>query len=103
MKNFALVVCMLGLFAAPSFAEEKAAPKGHTMTKEQREKMAVVHEKMAGCLRSDRALDECHGEMMKTCEESHGDGTCPMMGGMMHGKGKGHMGGHGSMHHEDKQ
>jgi hypothetical protein len=89
---------MLGLYAAPSFAEGKAEPKAHAMTKEQREKMAVAHEKMAACLRSDRALDECHGEMMKTCE---GEGGCPMHGMM----GKGHMGkmGHGSMHHEDKK
>ena len=40
-------------------------------TKEEREKMAVAHEQMAACLRSDKSFADCHKEMAK----SH-----PMMG-----------------------
>ena len=34
-------------------------------TKEMREKMAVAHEQMAVCLRSDRPIEECHDDMKK--------------------------------------
>lgn len=37
-------------------------------TKEQREKMAEAHEKIAACLRSDRPIDECHAEMKQMHE-----------------------------------
>ncbi len=32
-------------------------------SKEQREKMAEAHEKIAACLRSDKPIEECHAEM----------------------------------------
>ena len=48
---------------------ERPAPADHPApTKEQREKMAQAHEKLAACLRSDRPIDECHAEMMKMHE-----------------------------------
>jgi hypothetical protein len=104
MKTFAMAVCTFALLAAPSFAE-KAEPKAHAMTKEQRESMAAAHEKMAACLRTDKALDECHGELVKSCHDAKGEGACPMMGGMMHGKGHGsmHHGQHHGDQHEDKK
>ncbi len=61
------------------------------MSKEQRQKMADVHQKMAECLRSDKPVGECRSEMMKQCRETMGPTGCPMMGhhmgeGEMHGK-----------------
>ena len=94
MKTIAAAVCIFGCIAGAAFAQGSGAGKGPTMTTEQRQTMAAAHEKMAACLRSDKALDDCHGEMMKVCHEAKGENACPMMGGMMHGKG------HGSMHHE---
>ena len=58
-----------------------------TVAKETREKMAVLHEQMAACLRSDTSLADCHVEMRKNCKESLGDQGCPMMG-MGTGMGK---------------
>ena len=62
--------------------------KGQEWTKEQREAMAKSHEQLAVCLRSDKTMDVCHEEMMKSCKESD---TCPMKGrmGMHHGKHEG--------------
>ena len=64
------------------------------MTVEQRQKMADGHEKMAVCLRSEKAISDCHEEMMKACKEDMGKDGCPMMGGKgMH---------HGHMKHSDE-
>jgi hypothetical protein len=49
-------------------------------TKETREKMAVLHEQMAACLRSDKPIADCHAEMKKGCQQGLGDQGCPMMG-----------------------
>lgn len=83
----------LALVCAPAaFAHEEKA-----LTKEQRAKMADVHQKMAECLRSERPISECRAEMMKGCKDTMGAEGCPMMGhgpGMMekgHGKGGGMM------------
>ncbi len=48
------------------------------VSKETREKMATIHEQMAACLRSDKAISECHNEMRKSCKDL-GEG-CPLMG-----------------------
>lgn len=55
-------------------------------SKEMREKMAAIHEKMAACLRSDKAFSECQREMHQRCSETMGEQGCPMMG-----KGMGRM------------
>lgn len=62
-------------------AQEMAGP-----TPEQREEMALAHEKMATCLRSTTPIDECHDELMKECGGKYGKGGCPMMGGARHQK-----------------
>lgn len=49
------------------------------VTKETREKMAVLHEQMAACLRSDKSMADCHAEMRRSCQESLGVQGCPMM------------------------
>lgn len=54
-------------------------------SKEMRQKMATLHEQMAACLRSDKALADCRTEMMKGCKEHMGPNECGMMGGAMSG------------------
>ena len=49
--------------------------------------MAVLHEQMAACLRSDKSVAECHSQMMTSCQKSMGKSGCPMMGGGMMGHG----------------
>jgi len=76
----ASLALILGTGAALS-AEPPA--HGHpVLSKEQREKMATIHEQMAACLRSDKAIADCHKEAMKSCQEMMGKEDCPMMGGM---------------------
>jgi hypothetical protein len=53
--------------------------------KEQREKMALVHEKLAACLRSDRSFADCHREMQSSHAEAMGEEHCPMMEHKMKG------------------
>jgi hypothetical protein len=53
-------------------------------SKEQREKMAVLHEQMAVCLRSNKPLTDCRAAMMKGCQTELGEACPSMMGrGMM--------------------
>lgn len=49
-------------------------------SKEMREKMATLHEKMAECLRSDKSITECRTAMMKSCHDVVGNDDCSMMG-----------------------
>ena len=57
-------IALLGM-AGAALADEPQHDSRPPPTKEQREKMAEAHEKMAACLRSDRPIQECHDEMMK--------------------------------------
>jgi hypothetical protein len=103
MKKFISVIATTSLLLSVSvtvFGAEKMKPmdKGVTMetTIEQRQKMAMMHENMATCLRSDKPMDDCKKEMMKSCEDSMGK-ECKMMH-EMHG-----MNGHKIKHHEVKE
>ena len=49
-------------------------------SKEIREKMAVLHEQMAACLRSDKSIADCRDEMRKNCRAAMDPHNCPMMG-----------------------
>ena len=87
MNNFALMFCAMSI--AGGLAQATEAGKAMSpdkmmpiMTTEQRHKMADAHEKMAGCLRSDKPMMECHDEMMKSCHENMGKDGCPMDGHM---------------------
>jgi hypothetical protein len=62
-------------------------------SKQMREQMASVHERMAACMRSDKSMAECRTEMMQNCQTMMGDNGCQMMG-MSMGMG---MGMHGGM------
>jgi hypothetical protein len=75
-----MVLAAMSVMGAVSLAAAQPAHTPAPVTKETREKMAVVHEQMAACLRSDKSLAECHAEMKKGCKESLGDQGCPMMG-----------------------
>jgi hypothetical protein len=63
--------------ASALFAAEPPATPPQP-SKEQRGRMAAVHEKMAACLRSDKEFSVCRDEMLKSWEMS-GDHGCPMM------------------------
>ena len=76
----AVIVSGVGIGAEP------AAPTPPTPSKEMREKMASMHERMAACLRSEKPFVECRNEMMKSCQQLSGDNGCPMMGMGMHGR-----------------
>ena len=41
------------------------------------EKMAQMHSDMAACLRDNKSMEECHGQMMASCKD--GAEACPMM------------------------
>lgn len=58
-------------------ATESATAAGPS--KETREAMAVLHEQMAACLRSDKPIEQCRSEMHKACQEKIGPEQCPMM------------------------
>jgi hypothetical protein len=84
------------LFAAdaPSTAQPSSAATTSAalpaLTKEQREKLASVHEQMASCLRSDKSLSECRSLMLQGCRSAMGTTGCPgMMGPGMMGPGMG--------------
>lgn len=51
-----------------------------------REKMATLHEQMATCLRSDKAVGDCRAQMTKNCNEMMRQKDCPMVGMGMHGR-----------------
>lgn len=72
------------------FAAEPASP-GPVPSKEMREKMAVVHEQIAACLRSTKSMTECRTQAMQKCQETMGQQGCQGMG-MGHDMGMGHMG-----------
>lgn len=75
-KSVAITFTTIMLAFSSSFAANKADTK---FTKEDRQKMADVHTKMAQCLNSDKPLSDCRKEMMDSCQGMGKDG-CPMMG-----------------------
>jgi hypothetical protein len=93
MKKAVMFLFVFDLIAHPVLGDDgrkkASSMKMPVLSTEQRQTMANAHEKMAACLRSDRPLEICHEEMMKTCKEGMGKNGCPMMGGMM-GEGMHH-------------
>lgn len=79
-----ITILALILNVGAAFSAEPPSPSHPALTKEQREKMATIHEQMAACLRSDKPISECHKEAMKSCQDTMGKDGCPMMGGSMH-------------------
>ena len=81
--SFLIAVFLFSGVTAGFAADQPKSPP--SPTKEMRQQMAAVHEKMAACLRSDRPFAECRDEMQKTCHDMMGEHGCPMMGMGMHG------------------
>ena len=75
MKASSLVRLLITLIVLPSLSATAAtsASVDQTPDAEEREAMAKMHEQMAGCLRSGRAVMECRMEMMKTCDNKQLD------------------------------
>lgn len=79
-KSLLLVSLVLILGGAnAAFAADTASAAPAAPSKEQREKMATIHEHMAACLRSDKPIADCHKEAMKNCQDMMGKDGCPMM------------------------
>ncbi len=89
----AMIVTAMLLSSSAALAADPPPGSSSAPSKETREKMALVHEQMAACLRSDRSLTDCRNEMMQHCQGSMGAQSCQHMGmGMAPG-----MGGHRMM------
>ncbi|HEY8272511.1 MAG TPA: hypothetical protein VIG33_16580 [Pseudobdellovibrionaceae bacterium] len=72
MKSF--VITLLTTLSLSALA---APPSTTEYTPEQRKQMAEMHSKAASCLNSNKTIQECHNEMMKS---PGGQWGCPMMG-----------------------
>jgi hypothetical protein len=77
-----LIISVVGTVALAA-SPPTTTPAGPS--KDTREKMAVLHEQMAACLRSDKSIADCRDEMRKTCQTTVGAQGCPMMGMGHHG------------------
>lgn len=73
---------LLIALSSTAFAAAPPPSAPSTPTKEMREKMALLHEQMAACLRSDKSISECRAEMRKNCRDMMGNQGCSMMMGM---------------------
>lgn len=86
LRSLMVSIVLSGGTAA--IAQDKPqAPTSAEPSKETREKMAVMHEKMAACLRSDKSIADCRSEMRAYCQQV-GPAGCPMGPGM-HGQWNG--------------
>lgn len=85
-KAIVLTLCA-ALSSAAAVPAAEPAPKEATdraaMT-QKHERMAEMHRKAAECLKSSKAVKECHDAMMKDAPEGGFHGDCAMCG---HGKG----------------
>ncbi len=70
--------------SAATLADTPPVPVQRELSKEAREKMAVLHEQMAACLRSDKSLSQCHGEMLASCQAQLGS-DCTLAASLGHG------------------
>jgi len=84
MKILSGVVVALAYIGGATAAEPTKADCP-APSKEAREKMAVRHEEMAACLRSDKPLAECHADLMKDHSQMMEQMGCP--GRKMHPHG----------------
>jgi len=73
LLSMSLVVATTAALAAD------APPAPAAPSKEMREKMASLHEKIAACLRSTKSFDECREEMRSGCQQMMGGQGCQMM------------------------
>ena len=80
LQSTSLIATLALIFGASAALAAEPPSQGHpTMSKEQREKMATIHDQIAACLRSDKAVADCHKEAMKSCQDARGTDWCSMM------------------------
>lgn len=79
-NRIVLILAAMSAMGTAALANGPHPTPPPSVTKETREKMAVLHERMAACLRSEKSFADCHAEMRKGCQESLGAEGCPMMG-----------------------
>jgi hypothetical protein len=88
--KFTINALMLSLIlsSATAFSVDKMMKhsKMKELTPDQRLQMATSHETMATCLRTEKSMDFCREEMMKSCKDTMGKDSC----GYMMGKSKSH-------------
>lgn len=84
--GLAIAAMMIAGAGAASAADEP--PAMQAPSKEMRDKMAAMHEKMAACLRSEKPFADCRSEMHQSCQATMGERGCPMMGMGMHDRMK---------------
>jgi len=82
--RYVLASVLMIMGAGTALAASPAEP-----SRQMREKMAGLHEQMATCLRSDKAIADCHSQMMKSCQDAMGEQGCRMMRHGMMGGGSG--------------
>lgn len=75
-----LTIATMLLAGAGAALAADEPPATQTPSKEMRDKMAEVHDKMATCLRSEKAFVDCRAEMQQSCKTMMGEQGCPMMG-----------------------
>lgn len=90
MKNFVMLIAAIMISSPIAFGadkDDKAAKIDKSswmnMSAETRKQMADMHQKMADCMKSNKPISECRTNMMANCPMMK-DGSCPMMGMMMH-------------------
>ena len=79
MKNLIFVLA-IAVTGTQAYANEKHMKMGEmmNMTPAQRDNMAILHEKMATCLRTTKEIKTCKMEMKDDCQKM-GKEACPMM------------------------
>ena len=75
MKNVALALITSVIFTSSSLCAVKSVA-----TKDERIKMADLHNQMAVCLGSEKSVSDCQLEMEKSCQDIMGKAKCTMMG-----------------------
>ena len=88
LQSVSLIATLALIFGTSAALAAEPPSQGHpTMSKEQREKMATIHDQIAACLRSEKPVADCHKEAMKSCQDMMGKDWCSMM----HEHGHDHM------------
>jgi len=79
----AITAALLTFGSAATYAAAPAADSSEP-SQQTREKIAVLHEQLAACLRSDRPVSECRSEMVTNCQAQIGS-NCATIAGVVHG------------------
>jgi len=80
LQSVSLIATLALIFGTSAALAAEPPSQGHpTMSKEQREKMATIHDQIAACLRSEKPVADCHKEAMKSCQDAMGKDWCSMM------------------------